>query len=74
MKSKVKAFRKKDGGWNIKFRATDHKEVLSFFAIGFSGFLESLDKQNRKIAKNVMMTFLKNEFREEDNHVQKNND
>lgn len=58
MKSKVNAKKNKQGGWDIKGKATSHEEILSFFIVGFNKLLEQVDYETAKTFKECMVRTL----------------
>ena len=65
MKSKVIGIKNKKGGWDIKTKAESNFEVLSFYIVGFTSFLDQLDSDERKNAKDAMVKFVNDEEVEE---------
>ena len=64
-KSKVIGIKNKKGGWDIKIKAESDFEVLSFYIVGFTSFLDQLDSDERKNAKDAMVKFVNDEEVEE---------
>lgn len=58
MRSEIKGLKNKKGSWDITVKVDDYLDVISFFTIGFSKFIESLEDEKAKMVfVNVMKGF-----------------